>query len=251
MSINKLISIENPILDALDMLALDHDKYRPLFTTWATDAEKQIGGACALRKWEVLDICGCTALLPDDAVTVEAAILGDHKTNCGSLFSNVLGTQFNTVSRPAGFNFVVVDVGGSADSDCVFGIVPYSYQDNKLIFDQCLTATHITIQYKGYALDCNGFMKISENHVNAIAEYIQWKWLKRKENTGKSRISQGTIAERKMEWSRLCANARALDGQLTETQRETIAQMYHDPYIERGLHTGMKPNGYYGGEINY
>lgn len=249
MSINKLVSIKNPILDAMTMLGLDHDKYRDVFTVWATSAEKQIGGACAIRKFAVLDICGCTAELPCDAVYVEFAVLGSHDTNCGQIFTNLFNSQLTT-SRSVGNTFVVVDIGGSLDED-ICGVVPYAYQDNKLIFEQSLTATQITIQYKGYALDCDGFMQISENHVNAISEYIQWMFLKRKENMGKSRISQGTINERKMEWSRLCANARALDGQLTETERERIAQMFHDPYVERSLQTGMKINGYYGARYNY
>ena len=249
MSINKLISINTAILEAEEMLGIDHGKYYDKFMLWATDAEKEIGGACALRKFAVLDICNCVAVLPDDAITVEGAILGDHNTNCGELFTNTYSHQFRT-SQVAGLNFVIVDVGGSTDG-AYCGVVDYAYQDNKLIFNQCLTATKITIMYKGYATDCDGFIKISENHVEAISEFIQWRWMKRKENIGKARISSGAVQERKMEWSRLCAHARALDGQLTETQREKIAQMYHDPYIGRSLHNGMRINGYYGGEINY
>lgn len=249
MSINKLISINNAIIEAEEMLGIDHGKYYDKFMLWATEAEKEIGGACSLRKFSVLDICNCVAVLPDDAVTVEGAILGSHVTNCGELFTNVFNTQFRT-SKVVGLNFVIVDVGGSDDCG-VLGTVDYAYQDNKLIFGQTLKATQITIMYKGYATDCDGFIKISENHVEAISEYIQWKWMKRKENIGKARVSPGAVQERKMEWSRLCAHARALDGQLTEPQREKIAQMYHDPYIGRSLYNGMRINGYYGGEINY
>ena len=42
MSINKLISIRNPIVDALDMVGADRSVDMPVFTTWAIQAEKEI-----------------------------------------------------------------------------------------------------------------------------------------------------------------------------------------------------------------
>ncbi len=90
MSVNKLISIKNAVLNAQDMLGMDNDTMRPLFTTWATYAEKEIGGCCGITKFCVIDICGCTAELPNDTFQVKGAVLGRHDANCGSLFSNNL-----------------------------------------------------------------------------------------------------------------------------------------------------------------
>ena len=62
MSINRLISINNPIINAMDLAAVDHANHRPLFMTWAYQAEKEIGSYYQYeRQWKVIDVCGCTA----------------------------------------------------------------------------------------------------------------------------------------------------------------------------------------------
>ena len=48
------------------------------------------------------------------------------------------------------------------------------------------------------------------------------------------------------EWDRLCAHARALDSELTDSEREEIAQLNNDPYAGRGLSIGMRTTGDYG-----
>jgi hypothetical protein len=242
MSINKLISIKNAIVDAQDMLALDHNSMLPLFMGWATYAEKEIGGAGVIRKFAVLDICGCVACLPDDISSIKGAILGNHETNCGALFnSNVFRGTVTNVNADA--QFVIIDAG-SIEQNVSCGIVPYAIQDNKLVFSQDLSATHITIMYDGFATDCDGFIKIGENHVAAISEYIQYMYWKRKRNKSRGEMESMNMAYR--EWDRLCAHARALDGELTPTEREELARLWNDPYAGRGLITGMTTNNDYG-----
>jgi len=143
MSINKLVSINNAIVDASDMLALDHDKFRPMFTSWATYAEKKIGGQGVLRKFAVIDICGCTALLPDDVSKVKGAILGAYDPNCGALFNMPLFANSFT-ARAAGSQFIVVDAGSVGDTPYC-NIVPYEIQDNKMVFGYDVTQTQVTI----------------------------------------------------------------------------------------------------------
>lgn len=245
MSINKLISIKNAIVDATDMAAIDHNSYLPLFMTWAVYAEKEIGGLSAITKYKVLDVCGCVAQLPCDAVEVYGAILGSHESNCGTIFSNVFASS-NYTAYPATNNFTVVDVGGSSDGSFC-NSVPFGYQDNKLIFNQCLTATHVTIKYKGIVEDCDGFPLVSENHILAIGEYIRYKWLKRKRK--KSQVEYREMQDSNVEWSRLCAHARADDNRLTPSQREHIVAMLHDAYSQTSLSQGMKLSNY--GERGY
>lgn len=243
MSINKLVSIKNAIVDASDMLALDHNTMLPIFMGWATYAEKEIGGAGVIRKFAVIDICGCTAQLPDDAFKVRGAILGSHDPNCGMLFSNSLLSSA-TLASTANSQFVVVDVGSIGSTAPYCNIVPYEIQDNKMVFNQDVAATEITIMYDGYATDCDGFVKIGENHVEAISEYIQYKYFKRKRK--KSNVDMASMNNAYREWDRLCAHARALDAELTDTEREEIAQTYNDPYAGRGLYKGMRTNTEYG-----
>ena len=242
MSINKLVSINNAITDAIDMLALDHDTFRPMFTSWATYAEKEIGGQGVIRKFAVIDICGCTAQLPDDVSKVTGAILGNYDPNCGSLFNPTLMAN-GAIGRPAGNNFIVVDVGSIGDTPYCRS-VPYEIQDNKMVFGYDVTQTQMTIMYEGYASDCDGFIKIGENHVEAISTYIQYKYWMRKQKKSNADMAMMQFAYR--EWDRLCAHARALDNELTETEREEMAQLYNDPYAGRGLYVGMRTSAEYG-----
>lgn len=242
MSINKLVSIKNAIVDATDMLALDHNKMLPLFMTWATYAEKEIGGQGVIRKFAVIDICGCTAELPCDVKKMRGAILGEHDPNCGSIFSSRIAGALNLATTDAN-NFIVVDAGSIGETtNC--GVVPYEIQDNKMVFSYEVNETKMTIMYDGYASDCDGFIKIGENHVAAISEYIQYMYWKRKRNKNNQEVNSMNMAYR--EWDRLCAHARALDAELTETDKMEIAELYNDPYAGRGLYKGMTINNQYG-----
>lgn len=235
MSINKLISIRNAILDATDLAAIDHNNFLPLFTTWAIKAEKEIGGLSAITKYKVLDICGCTAEIPCDAVIVEAAILGSHDVECGALFSNYLNTPLVNQQK-AGNNFLIIDIGSVDTPSC--GIVPYDIQDNKLIFSRDLNDLKITIKYRGIVEDCDGFPLVSENHIDAIAEFIRHNWLKRKRK--KTNVDMAEMRDARIEWDRMCAHARAMDNALTETQRQSILDMLDDAYARQSLSQGMK-----------
>jgi hypothetical protein len=249
MSINKLISIKNPIIDAMDMMAVDHNAHLPMVTQWAYLAEKEIGSYYQYeRKWKVLDICGCVAHLPDDAVKVEYAILGDQGCECGDFFYKVFSNPIVGAANMPDNTFLVVDANGGYDSNASCGIIPYGYQNNKLIFDAQVKQSHVTIQYLGYKTDCEGFMEISENHVEAITHYILYKWLlrKRKKTSAEFQEMQWNYKE----WDRLCAHSRSLDSQLTQTEREQIAQLYHNPYSGRGLWVGMNTTFSYG-RFNY
>lgn len=239
MSINKLISIKNPIINAMDLAALDHDKHLPLFMTWAYQAENEIGSYYQYeRQWAVLDICGCTAELPDNCVRVEGAIMGSHNENCGSIFSKVFSNPIVQLAQSTTNTFLIVD-SASSETTTGCGIIPYGYQNNKLIFDVEAKNDKVTIEYIGYSIDCDGFMQISENHVDAIAHHILYKYFLRQKDL---KMSQWYFRE----WDRLCAHSRALDSQLTETEREEIARLYHDPYAGRGLYVGMNINNTYG-----
>jgi hypothetical protein len=243
MSINKLISIKNAVIDAMDELNIDHNAYLPKFMNWATRAEDEIGSYYQyVRKWKPIDICGCSAHLPEDAVKVEYAILGDHGSECGDYFYRLFSVP-NVNINTVGNSFVVVDVN-PGDGSNVCGTIPYGYQDNKIVFDVQPKQDKVTIQYIGYSTDCEGFINISENHVEAITAFIKYKWLGAKRNKSGADLQEMQFYYR--EWDRLCAHSRAKDSELTETEREEIAQLWHNPYSGRGLYIGMNVNRNYG-----
>lgn len=240
MSINKLISIKNPIVDALDDLGLDHDKFIPVFTRWAEVAEKEIGSWAQYEiKRDVIPITNCTACLPSDAVYVQIALLGDHGTDCADLMNrwcNTMNTQTNygTINN----TFFVVDVGSSQEGESVgYGTLPYSIQDNKLVFNRNMDGQSVTIQYLRFKKDCDGFMEVGENHVNAISWFIKWKYYMRAKKMNS--LEYGKMNMCKQEWERECAHARAQDAELSLHDKRAISAHWNDPFSGVGLFTGM------------
>jgi hypothetical protein len=248
MSVNKLISIKNPIADAIDDLGLDHNKFIPVFTRWAEVAEKEIGSwAQYERARGVIPITNCTACLPPDAVYVQVALLGDHGTDCADLMNRWCmtlnaTTNFGTVNN----TFFVVDVSSTdEDGNWSSGNIPFSLQDNKMIFGRSYDGQSITIQYLRFKKDCDGFMEVGENHINAINWFIKWKYYMR--STKMNSLEYGKMNVCKSEWERECAHARAQDAELTPSERSEIVGALNSPYTGIGLSAGMNTTlgGYY------
>ena len=239
MSANKLISIKNPIVSVMDDLGLDHDKFIPLFTRWAVEAEKEIGSWLQYTlKRAVLPITNCTACLPCDAVYVQIAILGDLGENCADLMANACGLVNLPNSYGTSANtFLVVDMGDTSETTAIRGYINHQIQNNKLVFEQDYDGQSVTIQYLAFQTDCDGFLEIGENHQLAIQWYITWKYLYRKNNlTG---YEYGKMNKAEVEWHRECSHARAQDAEITESDRRKIVGMWHNPYAGIGLSDGM------------
>jgi len=251
MSINKLVSIRNAIIGANALLGLDHDKDTPIFTMWAVQAEQEIGSKGAMeRKRVVLDIHGCAACLPDDAMILEGAILGDQGCDCADLFNRTFcgasGTVFINNANVNTYGFLIVDIAG-VSGDVPVGMVDYTIQDNKIVFASNYDGQKVTVQYQGFKVDCDGFMEVGENHIRAITAFIIWHdYMRRKKKTGAD-MAQLQYWER--QWNTLCSHARADDAILTQPERETIALMNSDPYAGRGLAVGMNTTLGVGGGI--
>jgi len=241
MSVNKLISIKNPIVDAMDLLSVDHDKNIPFFTRLATLAEKEIGSFYQYTlKREVITITNCTACLPNDAVYVDIAILGDLGCDCDDLRAIVNGSGVLNLPSTVGTvdnSFLVVDIGSASEGGGLIGSINFSIQNNKLIFEQNLDGYSITVQYLAYAVDCDGFMEIGENHVQAIKWYIIWNYLYRK--NGINSMEYGKMNMAREEWNRECRHARAQDAELTNSQRAKMVGMYANPVSGVGMAYGM------------
>jgi hypothetical protein len=252
MSINKAVSIKNAVIGAQILLGLDHDKDNPIFTTWAVQAEEEIGSKGAMeRKRVVLDIEGCAACLPDDARILEGALLGDYGCDCADLFNNTFcngGTIFTNQSNADLSGFLIVDIFTSGETP--YGFVNYTIQNNKIVFSSNYDGQKVTVQYQGALTDCDGFIEIGENHVRAVTAFIMWHDFMRRKKKTQADMQQ--LGYWKNEWNQLCSHARADDAILTQPEREEIAAMLADPYAGRGLSVGMRTTlgtgtGYLGG----
>lgn len=244
MSQNKPISIKNPIVDAMEMLQVDHDRYLPMFTNWATIAENDIGSYFQyVRKRAVIDVVNCVACLPSDCMFLQRALLGDYGCDCADLFNNIC-SNITRISAADQTNmdtsgFLIVDIGGGGVN--TWSSIPHVVQNNKVILNSNYDGQKLTIQYLGLETDCDGFVMISQNHQQAIMWNIIWKFYFQRRSLAP--MEYGKMNDAKAEWNRECSHARAVDGELTESERERIVSMLHDPYIGRGLSVGMYPTG--------
>lgn len=239
--INNLVSIKVPIIDAWDQLGLDHTQDMPIFTRWATLAEKNISSYFQFKKKRaVIDIVGCTACLPEDAAFVQRAVVGDLGEGCDDLFnrlcSSVEVSSATLNASAASQSFLIVDVGAGYTE--VLGSVPHVIQDNKIILNSSsMDGGKLTVQYLGYECDEQGFLKVGANHVQAIMWFIIWRYYFRMKR--KNSLDYGQMNKAQEEWNRECANARARDGAPTESEQGEMAAMISDPYIGNSLAVGM------------
>lgn len=239
-----MVSINVPILNAMDDLGLtDHNKYKFMFLNWATRASKKISSYYQYeRKIKVLTVCGCVAELPSDAHTLEIAVLGDWGCDCGDLFTRVysclgLGNVSVTASIDS-TGFLVVDLPpeftSPANSLTTYSLnyISYHVQNNQVILDRNCDAQNLTVQYLGLITDDNGFIKINENHTEAIVEYCMWKFRGRRIRSG---TDLGLARDHEKRWHQLAAEARGDDAQPSDSDQQKIADMLHNPLSGRGL----------------
>jgi hypothetical protein len=132
--------------------------------------------------------------------------------------------------------FLIVDMG-QATTNSYFP-VPHEVQDNKIVFAQDFHGQKVTIQYLAYNMDCEGFLEIGENHVEAVANFCCWKYYLRKKKMSNEDFYKAN--QYRDEWRRECANARAKDAVPSDSERQKIVAMIHDPYIGIGLGVGMR-----------
>lgn len=237
MSVNRLVNIKVAVLNALQDTGIDVTKDIPTITRWAADAEREIGSFYSLkRKQDVLVVNGCTAEIPCDASTVQGVLLGDYGCECGELFTRCFGFA-QSITAANTDTFLIIDKPTN-DNMFLLGGIKWSVQQGKIVFSQSYDKKKITIQYLGFAIDQDGFPMIMENHVEAIVHFIMYKYAIRSRFTP-IKMDRADINHFWREWMRLCSHARADDAELTDSERQEIVMMIHDPFSGYGLEVGM------------
>lgn len=231
--ISRLVSIKNPVLNALQDMGLDIAADVPVFTRWAAWAEKE--GIASYysycKKIEVIDLKDCHAPLPCDAVYVQGVLIGDYGCDCTDLFEKSLCS----LSSITGFNsdntFLVID---STDTNNPFPTrVKWETHNGHLKFKTHYPNTKVTIQYLGFHLDEQGFPKVLDTHLEAITEYIMYKFAVRSRYSP-LKMDHSDIARHQSNYQRLFIDARAEDAQISDSERREIVAMINDPYIGYG-----------------
>lgn len=251
MSINKLVSIKSAIQDTFEDTGIDISKDIPVFTRWAIRAEKEIGSFYSYRKKRaVLTIENCRAKLPCDAMIVQLVITGDHGCDCEDLFNSCgfIGSNSTLLSAQSIFSntnsFLVVD-STFGINNLSFSNINWDIQNDYLIFKSNYNGGKVTIQYLGLESDCDGFPLVCENHLEAITEFIMYKYCIRSRFSA-NKLDIGDTKWHFSEWNRLCSHARSMDNDISESDKNEIVAMLHNPLSGRGLTLGMNtPLGVY------
>lgn len=236
MAINRLVSIKQAIFEVSEDMGFDITRDKPTFAMWAVRAEKDIGSYYSYkRKRKVLTIVGCCAELPSDAAYLKTVLMGDHGCECGELIGN-LYSWAATINVAQNETFIMID-RPDGNQFCVGGIT-WGTQDGAILFSQNLDGQKVTIEYLGLEEDCDGFVMVNENHIPAIIEYIMWKFCLRSRFSN-MKMELGDTQMHKMEYFRLASDSRAMDAELTDSERKEIVSMIHDPWSGTGLDIGI------------
>lgn len=246
MSIKRKVSVFAAIQMALDNMSKDETIDMPLYTEWAMQAENHIGSYYAYkRKIYVLDICQCSANLPCEVKAVMGILIGDHGTDCNLKFPPIYNLYNAYKASIANGNFLTIDLGGE-NYKCVLG--GWHIQNNSIIFDNDVSnIDKITIETLAYEVDADGFPMVNENHIDAIAQYIEYKeMLRNRWRKTEIRFQPYDINLAKIEWGRKCRNARAEDAEPSPTERQEITDMINNPTSGIGIALWKYNDNYYG-----
>lgn len=233
MSINKLISIKVPVLEALGDMGIDHAKDVPSFTRWAARAEREIGSYFSLkRKVKALVVDKYRAEIPCDATNIQRVLIGDYESQFVDLF-NVVLTGVGAYTFKQHDTFLVVDNPG-AGKTVQLAAFQWEVQDNHVVLNANYDKQKITIQYLGFDIDTDGFPFVCENHIEAIIEYIMYRYAKRS-RFSPTKMDMGDVADLRRQWGILAAEARAVDNEISEGDRNEMLSTLHDPFSGYGM----------------
>jgi hypothetical protein len=239
MSIKKKVSIYHAVQTAMDNMNQQNTMDIPLYTVWGLEGDRKIGSYYSYKRMiAVLDTHNCHAELPCGAVAVLGLMIGNHGCNCSLQFNHWYGSWASggggNIQIDTNAGFIVVDpYGGGSAGNCGGS---WHIQGNKIIMATNLHCQQITIEYLSYELDDNNFPLINNNHEDALSQYIEYKHaLRTRWFDPQYRIAENVIQDLRREWNRKCRNARAEDGDPSESDFRHITGMINNPLSGIGI----------------
>lgn len=230
MSINRLVSIERALNEAIGDMGMNDQRVRPLFMRWAEAAERKIGSFYSLkRKYFNLTIgSDChRANLPCGVEAIFGIIYGDTSAcNCDAIFRN----SYNYYGATGGISYGYgLAAGGYFNTP---GVRQWEIQDDQIVFLYPMTAGEsITIDAAYRQMDSNDrFLMVPEEHINAIGAYIMHmrakgsRWL-----PSEFRMDLGDVDRLNRDWGRERRNARALSSAPSPAEWAETVTMFNNP----------------------
>lgn len=233
---NRLVSINVAINDAIGDMAMEEQRLRPLFMRWAERAERKIGSFYALKRkyftLQLSDDCH-RAHLPCGVESIMGVMYGDvSDCNCDAVFRNAYNYKH---SAPY---WGVFPDGQYAATD----FRQWEIQDDSIVFLYPLTGiTEITIDAAYREMDQQGFIMVPDEHLEAISAFIEYKKAKRSRwGLASERMAEYQIQQMYRDWGRLMKNARASSSEPSPSEYAEIVAMINNPL-----------SGWGGGQFRY
>jgi hypothetical protein len=195
MSINKFIPLKDCIYDAMEDMGIDVNTEYPTFKRWGVWAEKQIASPYSWTKQVCVKTAeNCCMKLPDDAMMIKAIVSGDCGCDCGDIIDNLLAYAYTHTTYSSNQIFLSIDVPENGMMS--LSTIRYSIHNNTVYFNQNVDGQQFTVQYMAARYDCDQELLISENHVEAIVKYLQYKTAARS-RFSPNKMEQGDVRELK------------------------------------------------------
>jgi len=232
---NKLVSIREAIIQALEMMGKDDMREAPILNIWATRAENEIGSYYGYEKSiEVINVKGCRAELPCGTHRVLGVLIGDQGTSCDLIFDSICNLNVNTIdyqSLDTGIGLTIV--GGSRE---VIKKATYEVrEDNCIEFPYNINSDKVTVKVLKNPTDSKGFIKVQYSHIEAIAAYIKWKIAERS-RFGPDKMTLGDVQYFSKEWSILCRKAIGNSAWPSETEMQELSGIINNPLLSNVYH---------------
>jgi hypothetical protein len=219
-----MVSIEVAINNAVGDMGMQDQRMRPTFMRWAEQAERTIGSFYSLkRKYFTLPVSSdCHRVdLPCGVEAIMGIMLGGiSDCNCEAVFRNAY-------NYGAGASYFYVGGDGVyRGSD----MRQWEIQDGQIVFLYPLTGiSEITIDAAYRPMDSTGrFLMVLDDHVDAIAAYIEMKRGKRM-RWGPNKMSIYDMEDLRKEWGRARREARGNASDPSPSEYAEVAAMINNP----------------------
>ena len=207
----KRVSVKRVIANVIRNLDVT-DATRNLydFVEWAFEAERKIGSYKTFVKKEVtLNISNKQASLPSDFLSlIDLKKSGDASNS--TYFSQSSASFPSDVDKKNTFYFTEDTINVSTSD-----------------------VSSIDIAYYAVDTDDEGFPTIADNHEDAVAAYIMYKYKSRDYYNGN--LPRYIFIDLKQNWSQLCAQARGNDNMPTPIEMNKAAAIWNTLVPVRSL----------------
>jgi hypothetical protein len=235
----QLVSIRQPITEAIERTSEDHMALFPTLISWAKKAEEKIGSPYSYEEdIVVLQVNNYKARLPIATTKVVAIVDGDKSGIGREAFFNRWRNYTESVLPYMGED--VIFRWNVADASWRPCPIKWKVIDNTIVFEVSPMITVITVLLNRFKIDEEGLPMVNSTHVEAIANYLKWRLAeleqyKRFRKMKLTHVDNNYTRELKENWINARDAARGDDIDTSEDQIRIVSEMLNHPLSGDGI----------------